>query len=578
MGRCEAESSRLCSSAACRLRAKAEGERAGVPNPAKWRVYCRNEVENEGEVQSTADHQPAAPKGKLLQKALAKLKLAGAEVGKTSTQTCGAFVAEQANFDLTRTCPRCKHLVCGRCGTGRKHKHPDEECCYEVDEADEAGQPSKDYKGQTRGRDYQLCPNRLCGLPIYLGDGCNHMTCPSAACKTQFCFICGQKAAHDSGHWGSGMPCPRFHRPGAANAIHDGDPEEEEDENTQQRLGIHPRDLTPRQQVWLMDPEERNHLPVGILLVLEDLFNFHGRQHVQAVQNGIEYRIHNLAASVFFVLRTLFSPAFRQPLLTGDVAQLQANLDWAVNETQKVELALTLHALEADVHIPEDSALQDRINRLRAEHATFVAISEAALAQAIDPEEVDERQRSWTFEPGEHYQLPINLLALLRDLRTAHGHHHIRAVYTGAPELLHNLAAGAFLALRHYFSPPSQQALTAGDRAELDARVDWALATMAGMEEALTLYAQADVHIAEGSVLQSAIERLRAEHAISMDRARVAFEEIEAAEAAADDGWSTEMNPDDNEGNGDEMNPGDDGGNGDEMNLGDDEGQGGRGE
>lgn len=41
-------------------------------------------------------------------------------------------------------------------------------------------------EGQTRGKDYQLCPK--CKTNISLRDGCNHIICH---CLASFCFVCG---------------------------------------------------------------------------------------------------------------------------------------------------------------------------------------------------------------------------------------------------------------------------------------------------------------------------------------------------------------------------------------------------
>jgi hypothetical protein len=59
-----------------------------------------------------------------------------------------------------------------------------------------AGLNPSGMEGQERGKDYQYCPS--CKLPICLIDGCNQVTCQ---CGENFCFICGQVAGKDSGHW-----------------------------------------------------------------------------------------------------------------------------------------------------------------------------------------------------------------------------------------------------------------------------------------------------------------------------------------------------------------------------------------
>lgn len=64
---------------------------------------------------------------------------------------------------------------------------------------------------QTRGRDYQICPE--CKATVFLLDGCNHIGC---VCGASFCFICGHTAFDDgSGHWNEGGGCPRYNAVGS---------------------------------------------------------------------------------------------------------------------------------------------------------------------------------------------------------------------------------------------------------------------------------------------------------------------------------------------------------------------------
>lgn len=77
--------------------------------------------------------------------------------------------------------------------------------------------------GQTRGKDYQVCPG--CSKIVQLRDGCNHIVC---VCLTGFCFICGTQVTHGSDHWaftqGTPSTCPRFGQPNSDRAIFDGHP------------------------------------------------------------------------------------------------------------------------------------------------------------------------------------------------------------------------------------------------------------------------------------------------------------------------------------------------------------------
>ena len=86
-------------------------------------------------------------------------------------------------------------------------------------------------------QDYQQCPD--CEKKIFLGEGCNHMTC-RPPCSAHFCFICGERvAAHHSGHWQQGG-CPRFgvsgprriwDQPGEHSEDEDDGPDSDDDEH-----------------------------------------------------------------------------------------------------------------------------------------------------------------------------------------------------------------------------------------------------------------------------------------------------------------------------------------------------------
>lgn len=61
-------------------------------------------------------------------------------------------------------------------------------------------------------------------------DGCNHIPkCGTPGWSMEFCFICGEPATHDSGHWNVGSQCPRFGHPDdpATSPIFD-EPQEEQ--------------------------------------------------------------------------------------------------------------------------------------------------------------------------------------------------------------------------------------------------------------------------------------------------------------------------------------------------------------
>jgi len=162
----------------------------------KQRLYCQNLV--------SVDQ--AGRQGK--PNALTADEMA-ADAKSSVTTKCGAFVGSRKTISgPSVTCARCEGTVCSRCGACQLDGSTNSYCCSFDGQA--TGDQSIDFDVLVRGRDYQLCPNSDCEMPIYLGDGVNHMTCKSAACRTQYCFICAQQATHDSGHWAIDMPCPRF--------------------------------------------------------------------------------------------------------------------------------------------------------------------------------------------------------------------------------------------------------------------------------------------------------------------------------------------------------------------------------
>ncbi|KAF7198080.1 hypothetical protein HII31_00436 [Pseudocercospora fuligena] len=108
-------------------------------------------------------------------------------------------------------CSNCQGESCAKCerplAPGTTHQCTAADLTAENEEA---------FKDLRRGQDYQICPNPECGLPVELSAACNHMTCARFGCKTEFCFVCGQKTS-GVGHWRTGMPCPLYGQPGPNN-------------------------------------------------------------------------------------------------------------------------------------------------------------------------------------------------------------------------------------------------------------------------------------------------------------------------------------------------------------------------
>lgn len=113
-----------------------------------------------------------------------------------------SLLPANAAVKITKQCPECTTWSCLACGSTTEVNGADHKCEIKPTEP-----RSTAFDGLQRGKHYQLCPDRFCGKKIELRDGCNAVTC---TCRTEFCFICGQHAEHDSDHWVSQSGCPRF--------------------------------------------------------------------------------------------------------------------------------------------------------------------------------------------------------------------------------------------------------------------------------------------------------------------------------------------------------------------------------
>ncbi|KAK4555044.1 hypothetical protein LTR86_007810 [Recurvomyces mirabilis] len=108
-------------------------------------------------------------------------------------------------------------LICEACAATTStplppHEQLDGHHCPDPAPADEP------IEGQTRGKDYQLCPG--CKQKVNLTSGCNAIPCQRCN-QTYFCYICGAQAEHHSTHWLLGNPCPRWLQPDDPRASFD---------------------------------------------------------------------------------------------------------------------------------------------------------------------------------------------------------------------------------------------------------------------------------------------------------------------------------------------------------------------
>ncbi|USW51009.1 Putative E3 ubiquitin ligase RBR family [Septoria linicola] len=118
---------------------------------------------------------------------------------------CGMFIDDKHYGGSQAVCP-CGAKTCKICDSIIALP-PQEHVCKTT-----ANATLDAFSGQVRGVDYQLCPN--CDMVVNLRDGCNHMTCQFPACNaTEFCYICGEAATPEDGHWTKDRFCPRYGLP-----------------------------------------------------------------------------------------------------------------------------------------------------------------------------------------------------------------------------------------------------------------------------------------------------------------------------------------------------------------------------
>ncbi|KAK3716642.1 hypothetical protein LTR37_006272 [Vermiconidia calcicola] len=129
-------------------------------------------------------------------------------------RNCGTFLTQRLEVPRGEaiqytSCLACKNYICKRCGLSR---HPDslEVCRTILKEDEDEEDPIKGMEG------FRRCPGDNCGLVSELKDGCNVVVC--TACRLRWCWICRARSPPRE-HWNAGMPCPRFNKPGAKNAL-----------------------------------------------------------------------------------------------------------------------------------------------------------------------------------------------------------------------------------------------------------------------------------------------------------------------------------------------------------------------
>lgn len=192
--------------------------------PVEDRIYCKHRIP----IDQAPEPGASCPKGKVLAKTLYAEKNGhlvphadpfGPKLFRDKKlEECGGCVSvrPQRKKGQPLVCYRCHGDVCGRC---REPVASDEIGKSFAHECRVHTEPETDpYESMEKGKDYQICPG--CKTSIELRDGCNAIHCE--CCRTDFCFLCGEVAGHDSKHWLAGeSKCPRFGRPDAARPIFD---------------------------------------------------------------------------------------------------------------------------------------------------------------------------------------------------------------------------------------------------------------------------------------------------------------------------------------------------------------------
>jgi hypothetical protein len=125
--------------------------------------------------------------------------------GESDVEFCNTFMGSAEGKGVSQ-CHGCTNWMCLEC-RGTACSPPETHTCDDTKTDSASGFLDKETKA---------CP--VCTIKIAQRDGCNGMTCP---CGTDFCFVCGQEARHDSQHWVVGKPCPRWGTVDAVNPIFD---------------------------------------------------------------------------------------------------------------------------------------------------------------------------------------------------------------------------------------------------------------------------------------------------------------------------------------------------------------------
>lgn len=137
-------------------------------------------------------------------------------VGQAEADFCNNFMGSMDTMGVSQ-CSGCTKWMCMEC-RDTALTPPAIHICDTIKAASKSDSDSKAFDAARKGVDFQVCVNPSCQIKVGLKDGCNQVTC---TCNTSFCFICGEEAEHDGGHWTQGMPCPRFGPVDAPNPIFD---------------------------------------------------------------------------------------------------------------------------------------------------------------------------------------------------------------------------------------------------------------------------------------------------------------------------------------------------------------------
>jgi hypothetical protein len=280
-------------------------------------------------------------------------------VWETLQEPCGEFIGVRQRLSkpdvlVLGRCKECKNATCMVCDDYSSDPAATlQHVCTGKSSANE--QRAQAFIGLKRGREWQQCPNRLCGRRIELSAACNHITC---TCGTGFCFICGKEAEGESSHWALKSGCPRYNHPDDRNAEYD-DYDGDDDESIADTENEPGDDEDPLEDVrGLFDADG-------------------GSEELTAVLSHMTTRMEEMVTAAVAVADRV----------TLSFANLPAEMDEVITAVDADELSTEHFILTGDGHVPETvlpPAVDEPFPLSDEEEATLPDTQEEASQEAED--------------------------------------------------------------------------------------------------------------------------------------------------------------------------------------------------